>query len=122
MVFLAIYKQIFESDFLDLKMTRKLKRTCTCSHVLCLTSTRSEANFCRTLTPSYEIFCLTAGVFPEGHRKRRCDLRTQQQLLKWAERLVLPELLSTNPSSCLWTKCRCNCHNEIVFLLILINL
>lgn len=82
--------------------------------------------------PTYEMLCLTAGAFPvlrifmHGPRateKGACDLRRQRQLMKWAERSVLPEPLSTNSTSRLWIDFGCNhCHNSIVFLLTLANL
>ena len=40
----------------------------------------------------------------EGHRKRSLWFEK-------AKAVVWP--LSTNPTSCLWIKCRCSCHNEI---------
>lgn len=67
----------------------------------------------RLIAAAFSVSTLTFKCDPRATEKGVCDLRKQRQLMKWAERLVLPEQLSTNSASCLWTKCRCNRQDEI---------
>lgn len=58
--------------------------------------------------------CLSSCVASGPWRKETWFEKAKAAYMKWVERLVLLEPLSTNSTSCLWTKFRCDhCRNEI---------